>query len=191
MIVSAPMNESELRNLMFTAQLDSTKNPFVIRYPRGEGVMPDWRTEMKEIEIGRGRRLREGEELAILSLGHPGNFAASAVRDLKNEGLSIGHYDMRFAKPLDEELLHEALNKYSKIITVEDGTVTGGFGSAVLEFANEHSYKNEVKILGIPDKIIEHGSLKELHRECGYDAQAIKQAVLEMMRDKINITLLG
>ena len=98
---------------------------------------------------------------------------------------------MRFAKPLDEELLHEALSKYSKIITVEDGTVIGGFGSAVLEFANEHGYKNEIKILGIPDKIIEHGSLKELHRECGYDAQAIKQAVLEMMKGKISITLLG
>jgi 1-deoxy-D-xylulose-5-phosphate synthase len=191
MIVSAPMNESELRNLMFTAQLDSTKNPFVIRYPRGEGVMPEWRTELKAIEIGKGRRLREGAELAILSFGHPGNFAASAIRDLKNEGLNLGHYDLRFAKPLDGELLHEALSRYPKIITVEDGTVTGGFGSAILEFANEHGYKNEVKILGIPDKIIEHGSLKDLHRECGYDAQAIKQAVLEMMRDKINITLLG
>jgi len=191
MIVSAPMNESELRNLMFTAQLDSTNNPFVIRYPRGEGVMPEWRTELKEIEIGKGRRLREGEELAILSLGHPGNFAASAIRDLKNEGLNLGHYDMRFAKPLDEELLHEVLSKYPKIITVEDGTVKGGFGSAVLEFANEQGYKNEVKILGIPDKIIEHGSLKELHRECGYDAQAIKQTVLEMMRGKISITILG
>jgi 1-deoxy-D-xylulose-5-phosphate synthase len=176
---------------MFTAQFDSTNNPFVIRYPRGEGVTPEWRTELKEIEIGKGRRLREGEELAILSLGHPGNFAASVIRDLKNEGLNLGHYDMRFAKPLDEELLHEVLSKYPKVITVEDGTVTGGFGSAVLEFANEHGYKNEVKILGIPDKIIEHGSLKELHRECGYDAQGIKQTVLEMMKGKISITVLG
>jgi len=191
MIVSAPMNESELRNLMFTAQLDSSKNPFVIRYPRGEGVMPEWKTEMREVAIGKGRKLREGEELAILSFGHPGNFAASAIRDLKSEGLNIGHYDMRFAKPLDEELLHQVLSKYSKIITVEDGTVKGGFGSAVLEFANEHGHKNEIKILGIPDEIIEHGSLKELHRECGYDAEAIKQAVLEMMKGKIKVTLLG
>jgi len=191
LIVSAPMNESELRNLMYTAQLDSTKNPFVIRYPRGEGVMPEWKTEMKKIEIGKGRRLREGQDIAILSLGHPGNFTASAIRDLKNEGLMIAHYDMRFAKPLDEPLLHEALNKYAKIITVEDGTIVGGFGSAVLEFANEHGYKNEVKILGIPDQIVEHGSLKELHHECGYDADAIKKAVLEMMKDKINITLHG
>ena len=187
MIVSAPMNESELRNLMYTAQLDSTKNPFVIRYPRGEGVMPEWRTAMKEIAIGKGRKLREGQDIAILSFGHPGNFAASAVRDLRNDGLNVGHYDMRFAKPLDEELLQEVLNKYPKIITVEDGTVLGGFGSAVLEFANQYSCKNEIQILGIPDKIIEHGSPKELHRECGYDAQAIKDAVLEMMKDSIRV----
>jgi 1-deoxy-D-xylulose-5-phosphate synthase len=187
MIVSAPMNESELRNLMYTAQLESTNNPFVIRYPRGEGVTPEWRTEMKEIEIGRGRRLREGGEIAILSLGHPGNFAASAIRDLKSDGLKIAHYDMRFAKPLDEELLHEALSKYPKIITAEDGTVVGGFGSAILEFANTHGYKNEIRILGIPDKIIEHGSPKELHQECYYDANAIKEVVLEMMKGKVSI----
>src|SRR5437764_6606991 len=112
MIVSAPMNESELRNLMYTAQLESTKNPFVIRYPRGEGVMPEWRTAMKEIAIGKGRKLRAGQDIAILSFGHPGNFAASAIRDLRNDGLNVGHYDMRFAKPLDEELLQEVLNKY-------------------------------------------------------------------------------
>jgi len=188
MIVSAPMNESELRNLMYTAQLDSTNNPFVIRYPRGEGVMPEWRTEMKEIEIGKGRRLREGDEIAILSFGHPGNFAASAVRDLRNDGIKAGHYDMRFAKPLDQPLLHEALSKYPKIITVEDGTVIGGFGSAVLEFANAHGYKNEVRMLGIPDRIVEHGSPKELQTECAYDAQAIRAAVLDMMKDKIRIT---
>jgi 1-deoxy-D-xylulose-5-phosphate synthase len=185
------MNESELRNLMFTAQLDSTKNPFVIRYPRGEGVMPEWKTALNEIKIGEGRKLREGEEIAILSFGHPGNFAASAIRDLKNDGLNVGHYDLRFAKPLDEPLLHEALSKYPKIITVEDGTVMGGIGTAVLEFANAHGYKNEMRILGIPDRIIEHGSPKELHRECGYDAQAIKEAVLEMMRDKIRVNYLS
>jgi len=124
----------------------------------------------------------------IVSKKRPGwtTLATSVI-----EGLNIGHYDMRFAKPLDEELLHESLSKYAKIITVEDGTVTGGFGSAILEFANEHGYKNEIKILGIPDKIIEHGSPKELHLECGYDAQAIKQAVLEMMKGKIRVTLLG
>jgi len=188
MIVSAPMNEAELRNLMYTAQLDSTKLPFVIRYPRGEGVMPEWKTEMKEIPIGKGRKLKDGQDIAILSFGHPGNFAASAIRDLKNDGLNVAHFDLRFAKPLDEELLHEALSKYEKIVTVEDGTIKGGFGSAVLEFMNEHGFKNDVRMLGIPDLIIEHGSPKELHRECGYDAQAIKETVLEMMKGKISVS---
>lgn len=188
MIVSAPMNESELRNLMYTAQLETTQNPFVIRYPRGEGVMPDWKTEMKEIKIGTGRKLKDGQEIAILSLGHPGNFVAAALRDLKIEGLNPAHYDMRFAKPLDETLLHEVFNKFDKVITVEDGTVKGGFGSAVLEFMNEHNYKADVKILGIPDRFIEHGTLRELHHECGYDTEAIKKTVLEMMKGKIAVS---
>ena len=188
MIVSAPMNESELRNLMYTAQLESTKNPFVIRYPRGEGVMPEWKTEMKEIKIGTGRKLKDGQDIAILSLGHPGNFAAAAIRDLKNDGLNPAHYDIRFAKPLDEELLHEVFNKFNKIITVEDGTVVGGFGSTILEFMNENKYEAEIKILGIPDRIVEHGTPKELHHECHYDAEAIKEAVLEMMRGKIAVS---
>ena len=188
MIVSAPMNESELRNLMYTAQLDSTNNPFVIRYPRGEGVMPEWKTEMKEIKIGTGRKLKDGKDIAILSIGHPGNFAASAIRELKNDGLNPAHYDMRFAKPLDTEMLHEVFSKFDKVLTVEDGTVVGGIGSAVLEFMNDHNYKAEVKILGIPDHIIEHGTPKELQHECGFDAQAIIDAVREMMRDKITVT---
>src|ERR671912_684177 len=134
MIISAPMNEQELRNLMYTAQLESTTLPFVIRYPRGEGVMSDWKKPMTAIEIGKGRKLRDGKDIAILSFGHPGNFAAAAIRDLRNDGVQPAHYDMRFAKPLDEELLHEALQKYEKIVTVEDGCVEGGFGSAILEF---------------------------------------------------------
>ena len=192
MVVSAPMNESELRNLMYTAQLESTQNPFVIRYPRGEGVMPEWKTEMKEIKIGTGRKLKDGTDIAILSFGHPGNFAAAAIRDLKNDGLNPAHYDMRFAKPLDEELLHEVFSKFEKIITVEDGTIVGGFGSAVLEFMNENNYKAEIKMLGIPDRLVEHGTPKELHHECGYDAQAIKETVLEMMKGKVSVSqLLG
>ncbi len=190
MIVSAPMNESELRNLMYTAQLDSTVNPFVIRYPRGEGVMAEWKTEMKEIKIGTGRKLKDGNDIAILSLGHPGNFAVTAIRELKADGLNVAHYDMRFAKPIDEALLHEALNKFGKIITVEDGTIVGGFGSAVLEFMSKYKYKAEVKILGIPDAIIEHGTLKELHHECHYDTKAIADAVREMMKDQIKVTQL-
>jgi 1-deoxy-D-xylulose-5-phosphate synthase len=188
MIISAPMNESELRNLMYTAQLESTTIPFVIRYPRGEGVMPEWKTEMKEIKIGTGRKLKEGKDIAILSFGHPGNFAASAIRELKNDGLNPGHYDMRFAKPLDEALLHEVCRKYEKLVTVEDGTVEGGIGSAILEFMAQHGYKNDVKILGIPDRLVEHGTPKELHHECGYDAQGIADAVREMMKDKVRVS---
>ena len=189
MIVSAPMNESELRNLMYTAQLESTQLPFVIRYPRGEGVMPEWKTAMKEIEIGKGRKLKDGKDIAILSLGHPGNFAAAAIRELKNDGLNPGHYDMRFVKPLDEAMLHEACQQYEKLVTVEDGTVEGGLGSAILEFMALHGYKNDVKILGIPDLLIEHGTPKELYKECGYDAQAVADAVREMMKQQVRVQI--
>jgi 1-deoxy-D-xylulose-5-phosphate synthase len=185
MIISAPMNEQELRNLMYTAQLDSTTLPFVIRYPRGEGVMSEWKKPFEEITIGKGRKLKDGKDIAILTLGHPGNFAAAAIRELRSEGIQPAHFDLRFAKPLDEELLHEALTNYDRIITVEDGTVVGGFGSAVAEFITKHNYKNELKVLGIPDEVIEHGSPKELHKECGYDAQSIADAVREMMKDRV------
>ncbi|MBS4064181.1 MAG: 1-deoxy-D-xylulose-5-phosphate synthase [Chitinophagaceae bacterium] len=181
MIVAAPMNEAELRNMMYTAQLDSHTLPISIRYPRGEGVMPEWRTEMKEIEIGKGRKLKDGEGIAILSFGHPGNFAASAIRELKNDGINPAHYDMRFAKPLDEELLHEVFGKYDKVVTVEDGTIKGGFGSAVLEFMAEHHYKAEVKIMGIPDSLVEHGTPKQLYDEIGIDANGIAATVRAMM----------
>ncbi len=189
MIVSAPMNEAELRDLMYTAQLDSTDLPFVIRYPRGEGMMPEWKTIMKEIEIGKGRKLKEGKDIAILSFGHPGNFAAAAIRNLIAEGITPGHYDMRFAKPLDEEMLHEVFSKYNKIITVEDGTVVGGIGAAILEFMAEHGYKADIRILGIPDRIVEHGSQKELHKECHYDADAIAATAREMMKSVVSVTL--
>ncbi|HEY1031336.1 MAG TPA: 1-deoxy-D-xylulose-5-phosphate synthase [Flavipsychrobacter sp.] len=180
MIVSAPMNEAELRNLMYTAQLEENELPFVIRYPRGQGVMPEWRTPFEKIEIGKGRVIKEGEDVAILTIGHPGNFAVKACNMLKTEGFNPAHYDMRFAKPLDEAMLHEIANRFSKIITVEDGTIVGGFGSAVLEFMAANNYTPEVKMLGIPDRIVEHGKPEELHRECGYDAEAIVAAVKEM-----------
>ncbi|MBI3883603.1 MAG: 1-deoxy-D-xylulose-5-phosphate synthase, partial [Sphingobacteriales bacterium] len=125
MIVSAPMNENELRNLMYTAQLDSTKNPFVIRYPRGNGVLAEWKNDMQEIIIGKGRKIKDGKDVAILSFGHPGNFAAAAIRDVKVEGINPAHYDMRFVKPIDEALLHEVFAQYKKIITIEDGTIVG------------------------------------------------------------------
>lgn len=188
MVISAPMNEAELRNLMYTAQLDSNGYPFVIRYPRGEGVMPEWRTPMQEIPIGKGRKLKDGEGIAILSFGHPGNFAASAIRDLRAEGINPAHYDMRFAKPLDEELLHEVFARYQKIITVEDGTVVGGFGSAILEFMNQHGYHAEVRIMGIPDKLVEHGTPKQLYEEIGLDANAIAEVARQLAKTESLVT---
>lgn len=184
MVVFAPMNEIELRNIMYTAQLDEFSHPIAIRYPRGNGVIADWRKPFEKIEIGTGRKLKDGEEVAILSLGHAGNFATRAIRELVTEGIHPAHYDMRFVKPLDEKLLHEVFSTYSKIITVEDGTIVGGFGSAVLEFMARHGYSAKVKMLGIPDKVVEHGSPAELHRECGYDAEAIAVAVREMVPEK-------
>lgn len=187
LIIAAPMNEKELRNLMYTAQLEETQYPFVIRYPRGEGTMPEWRTPFEALPIGKGRKLKDGKDVAILSFGHPGNFAQAAIRSLRTEGIDPAHYDLRFVKPIDEDLLHEAFSTYAKIVTVEDGTVVGGFGSAVLEFMNTNGYKADVKILGIPDRLVEHGSPKELHRECAYDAEGIAEAVRELMKDKVNI----
>jgi 1-deoxy-D-xylulose-5-phosphate synthase len=187
LVISAPMNEEELRNLMYTAQLEHNKVPFVIRFPRGEGMMVEWRTAFKELQIGKGRKLKDGDSIAILSFGHPGNFAQAAIRELRAEGINPAHYDLRFVKPIDEDLLHEAFSKYDKIVTVEDGTVVGGFGTAVLEFMNKYNYKATVKVLGIPDRIVEHGSPKELHRECEYDAQGIASALRELMNETVTV----
>lgn len=181
MIVSAPMNEAELRNLMYTAQLPRSGKAFSIRYPRGQGVMPKWRTPMERIEIGTGRRLRTGRELAILSIGHIGNMAATACERLAGQGVEVGLYDMRFVKPLDEALLHEVFSIYSRIITVEDGCIQGGFGSAILEFMADHHYHADVKRLGIPDAVIEHGEQSELQHESGFDTIGIEKAVIEML----------
>lgn len=142
---------------------------------------------MKEIEIGKGRKLKDGEGIAILSFGHPGNFAASAIRELKNDGINPAHYDMRFAKPIDEEMLHEVFAKFSKVITIEDGTVVGGFGSAVLEFMAQHNYSAEVKIMGIPDRLVEHGTPKQLYEEIGIDANGIAKTVREMMDVRVTV----
>ena len=189
MIVSAPMNESELRSLMYTAQLETNELPFVIRYPRGEGMLVDWKTPMQEIKIGTGRKLKDGKDIAILTFGHTGNFAASAIRDVKSEGINPGHYDMRFVKPLDIEMLHEVFANYNKIITVEDGTVVGGFGSAILEFMNEHHYKADIKIMGIPDRLVEHGSPKQLYNEIGIDANGIATILREMSIAKKSVLI--
>ncbi len=181
MIVTAPMNESELRNLMYTAQLPRKERAFSIRYPRGQGVSPNWRTPMEEIRIGTGRKLRGGDELAILTFGHIGNYAVTVCDRLAKRKISVAHYDMRFAKPLDEEMLHEIFSEHKKVITVEDGCVQGGFGSAILEFMAEHNYQAEVKRLGIPDRVVEHGEQHELHHECGYDVEGIERAVVGML----------
>ena len=178
MVVSAPMNEQELRNLMYTAQLPN-QGPFSIRYPRGKGVMVDWQTPFEEIPVGQGRQLSDGDEVAILTIGHVGNFATKAIEELKT--YSIAHYDMRFVKPLDEKLLHQIFKKYSKVITVEDGCIQGGFGSAVIEFMADHNYQAKIKRLGIPDKYVEHGTQAELWRECEYDVQAIVETVQQIV----------
>lgn len=180
-VIAAPMNERELRNLMYTAQLPRTELAFSIRYPRGQGVMPEWRTPMEAIAIGTGRKLKEGNELAILTLGHIGNYAVEVCERLARQNIFIGHYDMRFAKPLDEKLLHEIFSQYKKIITVEDGCLQGGFGSAILEFMADNNLPAEVKRLGIPDRIVEHGEQHELHHECGFDAEGIERTVVEML----------
>lgn len=184
MIVASPMNEQELRNMMFTAQSDTIqqgKQAFTIRYPRGEGVMPNWKTPLEAIEVGKGRKIRDGQGVAILTIGHIGNYAATACDLLEKESIRPAHYDMRFVKPLDEAMLHEIFQRYDSVLTVEDGCLMGGFGSAVIEFMTDHGYMARVKRLGIPDAIIEHGEQIDLHRECGFDPQGIAAAVRELM----------
>ncbi len=176
MVVASPMNESELRNMMFTAQA-SNVGPITIRYPRGEGVMPEWRTPFEAIIIGEGRQISEGNGIAILSLGHIGNHVVKAIASLQEEGIQPAHFDMRFAKPLDVALLTKIFTQYAKIITVEDGSLQGGFGSAILECASDQNYKGQIKRIGIPDRYIEHGEQAELHQECGMDALGIAQTV--------------
>jgi 1-deoxy-D-xylulose-5-phosphate synthase len=181
MIISAPMNEEELRNLMYTAQLRNN-GPFVIRYPRGQGVMPDWKKPFAEIEIGKGRLISEGEKVAVLSIGHPGNLVAKAIAALEKEGLRPAHYDMRFVKPLDEALLHEVLKKYDSVLTVEDNTIVGGFGSAVAEFISNNHYTAKLRMLGIPDEFVEQGTQRQLYRECGFDPEGIANAIRAIMK---------
>lgn len=181
LIVSSPMNEEELRNLMYTSQLEENNAPFVIRYPRGQGVMPEWKTPMKKIKIGSGRKVISGSDIAILTIGHIGNEAVQAIEALKKKGVSAALYDVRFVKPLDEVMLHEVFGKFERVITVEDGCIQGGMGSAVLEFMADHGYNAQVKRLGIPDAIIEHGSQPELWAECGYDAKSIEETAEKML----------
>lgn len=182
MIVSAPMDEIEMRNLMYTAQLKENKLPFSIRYPRGCGIKPNWRKPFEKINIGEGRKLNEGDDIAILTIGKSGIFAKRAVKSLANKDISAAHYDLRFVKPLDTKLLTEVFEKFKYIVTVEDGVIQGGFGSSILEFMAENVYSATVKLLGIPDKFIEHGSPEDLYKECGIDTKGIVRAVLDVLK---------
>lgn len=181
MIVAAPMDEVELRNMMYTAQLDSIKHPFSIRYPRGRGIYTDWRKPFEEITVGKSRILRDGSDIAVLSIGLPGNFVENAASVLEYEGIKIAHYDMRFVAPIDEDALHSIFRRFDKIITVEDGMLKGGFGSAVIEFMCDNQYTAQVKRLGIPDYFVEHGTQEELYKECKFDAVSIADTIRQML----------
>ena len=181
MVVSSPLNEIELRNLMYTAQKPN-QGPFSIRYPRGKGVIIDWKKEFKEIVVGEGEIIQKGKDLAILSIGHPGNFVINAQKKFKEIGVSAAHYNMIFVKPIDEALLHKVFMNFDKILTIEDGCVQGGFGSAVLEFMAKNNYSANIKILGIPDKFVSHGTQKELYAECFYDEDAIIKAACSLLK---------
>lgn len=179
--ISAPLNEEELRNLMYTAQLPSTKGPFVIRYPRGNGYMINWKTPFQELTVGRGRCMITGEKVAVLSIGAIGNLAQKAIARISPS--TVGWYDMRFLKPIDEQLLHAVFTKFKKIITLEDATIIGGLGSAVIEFMNKYHYNAQIVRLGIPDTFIEHGSQQQLYKLCGYDEEAIYNQICTLLEE--------
>lgn len=174
--IASPINEEELRNMMYTAQLPN-KGPFVIRYPRGNGVLVDWQTPMKELPIGKGVCLKEGKDIAVLSIGNIGNTVAKAIELLGSDSKKVAHYDMRFLKPIDEEMLHDIASKFKKVITVENGTIKGGLGSAVLEFFADNNYLLSVTRLGLPDEFIQHGSNDELFKMLRLDDQGIAQSL--------------
>ncbi|HAA00978.1 MAG TPA: 1-deoxy-D-xylulose-5-phosphate synthase [Flavobacteriales bacterium] len=191
MIVASPMNEEELRDLMYTAQLEECKGSWSIRYPRGEGVMVNWKTPFKKISIGAGRKVRNGEDIAILTIGPIGNHALKAAEQLAEQGISAAVYDMRFAKPIDEILLHEVFTKFKKVITVEDGCIQGGMGSAVIEFMADNGYSAQVRRLGVPDRFVDHGTQAELYAECEYDQTAMVKHAQEMVQKHKSISIAG
>ncbi len=191
MIVAAPRNEQELRNIMYTASLDTFKEhqkAITIRYPRGAGVMPVWRTSFEEIKIGTGQKIFDGEDVAILSIGHIGNEAELACQKAKSVGMNPALYDMRFVKPLDEKILHEVFTKYNQVITVEDACIQGGFGSAIAEFMLDHGYNKPILRLGVPDDIIEHGEPHELYQLCGIDSDSILKKIAHFYPKKTKST---
>jgi 1-deoxy-D-xylulose-5-phosphate synthase len=180
--IASPYDEHELRNLMYTAQLEN-QGPFAIRYPRGRGHLVNWRCNFEEIPIGKGRMLKAGEDLAVLSLGPIGHAASQAIESAEaKSGKSIAHYDLRFLKPLDEEMLHGIGKKFQQIVTLEDGILNGGMGSAILEFMADHGYTPTIRRIGIPDQFIQHGSIKELHQLCGIDSTSVENILLSLLK---------
>ena len=181
--VASPYDEHELRKLMYTAQLPD-KGPFVIRYPRGRGYLVDWECQLEEIPVGKGRKLKDGKDIAVITLGPIGNIAAKAIAKAEEKGMSIAHYDLRFLKPLDEELLHEVGQNFSQIMTIEDGVLKGGMGCAILEFMSDNDYRPHIKRIGLPDKFVEHGSINELYRLCGLDEESIFNELINLKQEK-------
>ncbi len=184
MTIAAPMNEVELRNMMFTAQQPG-QGPWVIRYPRGRGVTTHWRQPFTELKSGKGRLVRDGRELVFITIGHTGNFASAAADRLQSEGFNPAHADIRFLKPLDEEILHSLFDRFKHIVSVEDGTVVGGLGTALTEFKNQYNYTSRITILGIPDTFIEQGKPDELYHECGYDEGSIYSTALKLLKPEV------
>lgn len=181
MVVSAPMDEIELRNLLYTAQLEKNNFPFSIRYPRGRGMYTDWERPFSEIPIGKARQISDGNDLVVLSIGHPGNTVERVIKTLRMENISVAHFDMRFINPVDKDVLHMVFKKFKYIITVEDGILRGGFGSSVIEFMSDQNYHSDIRRLGIPDYFVEQGSQEELYRECGFDYEGIEIAIREAL----------
>ncbi len=186
MTISAPMNEREFRNMLFSAQLNPT-GPVAIRYPRGRGVMIDWKTPLEEIKTGTARVVSEGKDIAVLSIGHPGNFVVDAVKKLNELGFTVQHYDMRYLKPIDEKVLHKVFKNFDHIITVEDGALIGGLGTAVNEFKSQNNYSSSVVSLGVPDKFIEHGKPQELYHLCGFDTESIFEKMKAIVLKRIKV----
>ena len=181
LIIFAPRNEIELRQILYTASL-GLDLPIAIRYPRGRGNTLDWKTEFNPISIGKGVQLKKGKTIAILSIGAIATQVTKAISSLnENHKAAVGHYDLRFVKPLDETLLYSIFKNYDSLVTIEDGTISGGFGSAILEFANEHSYNTNIKVLGVPDTFIHHGKVEELYALCGLTPHHIKENILSLL----------
>ena len=181
--IASPLNEVEFRNMLFSAQHHG--GPYVIRYPRGTGVLKNWKQEFSQIKTGKSQLLRNGDDLLIISIGPIGNNAAAAIDELEKQDYSVAHLDLRFLKPLDEKLLGNLLSIHKNVLTIEDGSIHGGMGSAILEFISENGFHTKVKRLGVPDRFIDHGTVEELYRECGMDQESIISTAKAMMKSKV------